>query len=185
MKDIGYSMDNELAKKMLLHAFMSGSLQVRNESGKTVQNTKSKTYDFEDIYGRLDWTKMFVTKLMQTNTGQCHSMPLLYLILAEELQIEAYLAFSPEHSYIKLQDNTGSWVNLELTNGYYTTDLWLLSSGLVKSEAISSGIYMTPLSKEETIAQCLVDLAQGYIKKYGGDRFVLQCVERALEYDPK
>ncbi len=184
MKNTGYDGNNELAKKMLLHAFMSGSIDIRDKEGKVSGRTTAKQYDFEDIYGNEDWTKMFVSKLMRTNTGQCHSLPLLYLILAEELQVEAYLAFSPEHSYVKLQDSIGNWFNLELTNGHYSSDLWLLSSGYVKSEAISSGIYMAPLSKKETIAHCLVDLAQGYIRKYGVDEFVLRCVDKALEYDP-
>ena len=183
MRRLGYSDDNVLAKKMLLHAFMSGSLRVHDESGSG--STTPKRYDFEDIYGKTDWTKMFVTKLIRTHTGQCHSLPLLYLILAEELQIDACLAFSPEHSYIMLKDADDNWCNLELTNGHYTSDLWLLSSGLVKSEAIGSGIYMRPLNREETLAQCLVDLAQGYIRKYGWDDFVLQCTEKALEYHPK
>ena len=185
MKNMGYSMGNMLGKKMLLHAFMSGSLGVRDNTGKTIHSTTPKRYDFDDIYGEKDWTKMFVTKLMQTNTGQCHSMPLLYLILAEELQIEAYLALSPAHSYIKLKDGMGNWFNLELTNGHYSTDIWLLSSGYVKAEAVKNGLYMRPLSKKETIAHCLIDLVMGYIHKYGYDAFVLQCVEKALEYSPK
>ncbi len=185
MKSVGYEQDNELGKKMLLHAFMSGTLEIRDNEDKVVGSTNAKKYDFEDINGQEDWTKMFVTKLMRTNTGQCHSLPLLYLILAEQLQIEAYLAFSPEHSYVKMKDNNGSWVNLELTNGHYSTDQWLLSSGYVNAEAIQSGIYMKPKSKKETIAYCLVDLAMGYANKYGTDAFVLRCVDKALEYDSK
>ncbi|MEL6867093.1 MAG: hypothetical protein AAFP19_21900 [Bacteroidota bacterium] len=157
IKSAGYEPDNELGKKMLLHAFMSGTLEVRDSEGNIVGNTSPKKYDFEDIYGQEDWTKMFVTKLMQTNTGQCHSMPLLYLILAEELRVEAYLAFSPEHSYVKIKDNKESWVNLELTNGHYATDQWLLSSGYVNAEAIQSGIYLKPKSKKESIAHCQIN----------------------------
>jgi|GEM_PF-6378361 len=61
-------------------------------------------YDFVDFWGREDTRKVFVTKLLATNSGQCQSLPQLYLILAEELGTTAYLAFSPEHSYIKFQD---------------------------------------------------------------------------------
>ncbi len=36
------------------------------------------TYDFKDIWGREDWTKMFVSKLINTNKGNCHSLPCLF-----------------------------------------------------------------------------------------------------------
>ena len=35
------------------------------------------TYDFEDLIGDKDWTKMFVSKLLRTKTGNCHSLPYL------------------------------------------------------------------------------------------------------------
>ncbi len=184
LKYRGYQYDNELAKKMILHQFMSDTIVVRDEEGNELYKTHPKRYDFEDIHGEKDWTKMFVSKLMFTGTGQCHSMPLLYLVLAEELGIEAYLALSPEHSYIKLKDDKGTWFNLELTNGNYASDSWLLSSGYVKAEAIQNGLYMKPLSKKETIATFLVDLGIGYFHKYGIDEFVLQCAEKSLEYAP-
>jgi hypothetical protein len=42
------------------------------------------TYDFEDPLGKKDWTKMFVTKLLKTRKGNCHSLPYLYKILADD-----------------------------------------------------------------------------------------------------
>ncbi|MCL2935064.1 MAG: hypothetical protein MGG11_23275, partial [Trichodesmium sp. MAG_R03] len=35
-------------------------------------------YDFEDVFGREDWSNMFVTKLLAFNKGNCHSLPYLY-----------------------------------------------------------------------------------------------------------
>ncbi|SFF54223.1 hypothetical protein [Thermoflexibacter ruber] len=59
------------------------------------------TYDFEDYFGEQDWTKMFVTKLLATRKGNCHSLPYLYKILCEELGVSANLALAPNHIYIK------------------------------------------------------------------------------------
>ena len=42
-------------------------------------------YDFDDCFAKDNWTNMFVTKLMATDGGNCHSLPFLYKILAEEL----------------------------------------------------------------------------------------------------
>jgi len=182
LKESGYDMNNDMAKKMMLHRFMSDTILL--ESCSESNYSLPKRYDFHDIFGKKDWTQMFVTKLMATGSGQCHSLPLLYLILAEELQVEAYLAYSPEHSYIKLKDHKGHWFNLELTNGYYSTNAWIMGSGYIEAEALKNDIYMYPLSKQETIAACLVDLAKGYQRKYGFDSFTKQCVDTALEYDP-
>lgn len=60
-------------------------------------------YDFEDFYARGDLSKYMVSKLLAQNTGQCHSLPLLYLILAEELGVKAHLCFSPNHSILNYQ----------------------------------------------------------------------------------
>ena len=140
--------------------------------------------DFEDIWGEKDRSKLFVTKLIATHTGQCHSMPLLYLILCEAVGAEANLAFAPHHSYIKFKDGQNNWYNLELTRGTMVTDAFIVGSGFIKTEAIKNGIYMEPQTKQQVIAQCLTDLALGYAFKYGYDKFVIQCVDSALYYAP-
>ncbi len=43
---------------------------------------------------------------------------------------------------------------------------------------------MDTLSRKETIAATLADLAKGYAIKFGFDKFVLDCVNKALEYHP-
>lgn len=104
---------------------------------------------------------------------------------AEELGAEAHLAFAPNHSYIKFQDHFGEWHNIELTNQMLTTDDHIMESGWVKSEAIRSGIYMTPLTKKELIAQSLNELALAHYKIFGYTPFAKACTDLALEYHTK
>ena len=59
------------------------------------------TYDFEDFFGHMEWSNMFVTKLLSTQKGNCHSLPYLYKILADELAAKCWLSFAPNHIYIK------------------------------------------------------------------------------------
>lgn len=66
-------------------------------------------YDIQDFWGEKDWTKMFVTKLLQTSTGNCHSMPALYKILADELGVNAWLSLAPNHTYIKQWNDKTGW----------------------------------------------------------------------------
>lgn len=145
---------------------------------------KAFKYDFEDYMGQKDHSKMFVSKLLKTGSGQCHSMPLLYLMLAEEMNTEAHLAYAPNHSYIKFMDGEGEWQNAELTNGIFTANSLILESGYIKSEALQNDIYMKGLSKKELLAQVYADLANGYIHKYGMDEFVGKILDKALEHSP-
>lgn len=142
------------------------------------------TYDFEDPLGQSDWSKMFVTKLLETGKGNCHSLPYLYKIIAEELDIPCNLAFAPNHIYIKLFSEKTGWYNTELTSAAFPIDAWIIASGYVTIDAIRNGLYMDTLSNKQAVANCLVDLAQGYQHKYGKDHpeFVIKCCNTALEY---
>jgi len=144
------------------------------------------TYDFDDMWGEKDWSKMFVSKLLATGSGNCHSLPFLYKILAEEMGIPAYLAFAPNHIYIKTFSNKMGWYNTELTSGTFPVDAWLMASGYVTVEAIQNGLYMDTLSTKQSVANCLVDLAQGYQHKFGKDNpeFVVKCCNTCLKYHP-
>ena len=150
-----------------------------------INNYKPYTYDFDDFMGEKDWTKMFVSKLMKTKSGNCHSLPYYYKILCEEIGAEAFLALAPNHIYIKHIDEKGQWTNLELTNGGFPRDQWIIKQMAISVEAIKSGVYMNPLSQKESIAMTMFDLASSYNYKYGYDDFVLEITDTALQYFPK
>lgn len=142
-------------------------------------------YDFEDFFGKEDWSQMFVSKLLITHKGNCHSLPILYKILVEELGEKAYLSLAPNHMYIKLQSKELGWYNTELTSGIFPIDAWLMASGYIHLSSIQNGIYMDTLSQKQSVALCMIDLAQGYKRKFdASNEFVLNCCDTALEYYP-
>jgi len=145
---------------------------------------KPYRYDFDDYMGDKDWTKQFVTKLMKTHTGNCHSLPFFYKILCDEIGVKASLALGPNHVYIKHIDEKGQWTNLELTSGRITSDQWLIEAMEISVEAIKSGAYMAPLSDKESIALTIDDLAETYNFQYGKDKFLLDMVDTAISYFP-
>jgi len=147
---------------------------------------KPYTYDFEDMWGQQNWSKMFVSKLLLAGKGNCHSMPYLYKILSEELSIPAYLSFAPNHIYIKLRCKKTGWYNTELTSATFPIDAWIMASGYVHLDAIRNGLYMDTLSLKQSVAYCMLDLAQGYQHKFGkaNPDFVLKCCETCLKYNP-
>lgn len=166
----------------LVHRFMSDTLSIDMPGRESKMLTYPKRYDFEDPFGYENPTKMFVSKLLLENTGQCKTLPLLYLILVYELEGNAYLSFSPSHSFVKCKGPHNEMYNVELTNGMLTSDSWVVASGYVKAEAVKSGIYLDTLNQRQVIANTLVDLAKYYGWRYSYDEFVLQCVDKALEY---
>lgn len=144
------------------------------------------TYNHVDFAGQQDWSNMFVSKLMETNIGNCHSLPYLYKIIMDELGYESHLALAPNHIYIKANNKKVGWYNIELTCGDFPTDAWYAASGYIHTDAIRNGIYMRALSDKETVAMTLVDLAQGYQAKFGIEdgSFIIKCCDTALEHFP-
>lgn len=144
------------------------------------------TYDFDDFFGENDWTKMFVSKLLESGSGNCHSLPYLYKILAEEMGTTAQLALAPNHIYIKHRSLKTGMFNTELTSATFPIDAWIMASGYIHLTAIQNSVFMKALNDKESIALCLIDLAEGYKRKtnnYDPD-FIIKCSDKALEYFP-
>ncbi|MEO0901738.1 MAG: hypothetical protein AAFY00_06815, partial [Bacteroidota bacterium] len=156
------------------------------DSKGTIHKYIPYSYDFNDIWGHGDWKNMFVSKLLATRKGNCHSLPYLYKILADEIEAKAYLALAPNHVYIKHWNENDGWYNTELTSGIFPIDSWLMASGYIHLDAIANKLYMEALSDKQSIALCLVDLAQGYDRKFPENDgvFIGKCVDAALRQYP-
>jgi len=144
------------------------------------------TYDMDDFWGEREWTKMFVTKLLHDQNGNCHSLPALYKILADELDVEAWLSIAPNHTYIKQWNDKTGWYNTELTTGHFPFDADIKWNSYIKTEAIANGVYMDTLSSKETIAYVMTDLVQGYVKMFGYNDVStpISWLETSLQYFP-
>ncbi|MCC6448632.1 MAG: hypothetical protein IT215_08090 [Chitinophagaceae bacterium] len=144
------------------------------------------TYDFNDCFAKNHWENMFVSKLIVTNKGNCHSLPFLYKILAEEFKVPAYLSIVPNHIYIRNRCKKTGWYNTEMTNAMFPTEAWVMTSGYVSVNSIVSGIYMDTLSLKQSVVVCVNDLAKGYQRKFKNAdlQFILNCCKLGLEYYP-
>ncbi|TAE01335.1 MAG: hypothetical protein EAZ97_03420, partial [Bacteroidetes bacterium] len=129
-------------------------------------------------------------------TGNCHSLPFLYKILAEELETEAYLSLLPHHIYLQIPFKrppycTQTYFNTELTSKTFPLDAWVETAGYVSNAAVVSGMYMDRLDTKQSIALCLVDLAKGFearnkekLSRAEIDQFMQNCVDLALQTAP-
>ena len=143
-------------------------------------------YDTVDYFGIRQWESTFVSQLLATGIGNCHSLPLLYKLICERMGVEAYLALVPNHMYIKQKSKKHGWFNTDLTSSSFPDDAWLMATGYVSAASIRSGLYMATLGLNETLALCLTDLVYGYERKSGirSDPFIMRCCDLALRYHP-
>ncbi|MFA6059614.1 MAG: hypothetical protein WC756_15515 [Taibaiella sp.] len=141
-------------------------------------------YNFDDYNGKQDWTNTFVTTLLATHKGNCHSLPYLYKIIADEIGAKCWLALAPNHMYIKNRSVRDGWFNTELTSGDFPIDAWLTTTGYIPLRAIQTGLYCDTLGNQQSIALCVLDLAKAYEKETKNyyDGFILQCCDLVLKY---
>ncbi len=143
-------------------------------------------YNFDDYDGKKDWQNTFVYTLLKTHQGNCHSLPYLYKILADELGVKCWLALAPNHMYVKNYCKQDGWYNTELTSGDFPIDAWLTTTSYITLTAIQTGLYCDTLSNQQSIALCAIDLAKAYEKetKNYSDGFILSCCDLVLKYHP-
>ncbi len=149
---------------------------------------KPFTYDFEDFGGTEDMTKVFVTKLMRTHTGQCRNLPMYYKILADEIGAEAHITLAPQHFFIRHRDEAdpNKWVNVELTTQSLSREIFYIESFNISDESIRNKVYLYPLTDRETVAYLLSELSHGYLRKYNDyDDLMWLCAETSLEHYPQ
>jgi len=168
-----------------IYHYLKDTIKANTRLGIGTMSTPYQ-YDFNDFLGSKKWSNMFVTKLLNTRKGNCHSLPYLYKILADELGITCWLSLAPNHIYIKNRCKKIGWYNTELTSGEFPIDAWITTSGYIPVKAVQTGIYMDTLSNQQAIALCVLDLAKGYefqTKNYY-DGFIIKCCDLVLQYHP-
>jgi hypothetical protein len=181
----GYSYEDysDFAKNRGVFVLMTDTIFI--EKNKPIHLPFS--YDLDDFFGNKSWSKQFVTKLLNSGSGNCHSMPYLYKILADEIGTKAYLSLAPNHIYIKQKSKNPSigFYNTELTSKCFPMDAWVMTAGYVTIDQIMSNVYMDALNEKQSMALNLIDLAEGYKRKDSTDYdFVIQCCDLALKHFP-
>lgn len=184
--DYNKSDRNQVLMAGAIYKVMKDSLVFESPDKKVRMQNIPFTYDMEDFTRESDWTKMFVTKLLYEQTGNCHSLPALYKIIADEVGVKAWLGIAPNHTYIKQWSDKTGWYNTELTTGRFPFDSEIKHNSYIKTEAIAAGVYMDTLSSRETISYVITDLAQGYIRMFGNSDIAtpIKWLETALVYYP-
>jgi len=175
-----------------IQQFMGDTMSVtiklpdQKKESKTITHFPFK-YDYEDYMGKQDYRNYFATKCLATGTGQCNSMPIVYLQLCEALGVKGYLTFAPFHSFIKYKNQSGKVINYEPTSHWTISDKWYQENLSISQKAKMNGIYLDTLNKKQAVANSLIDLAVSYMLQTNNPdtTFVLTCLNTANKYFPK
>lgn len=129
-------------------------------------NNKPFQYDFDDPLGTKISNKL-VANYIKSKKGNCVSMPMLYMILARNLGLDATLSAAPLHYFIMVKDaHCEEYYSVEATHkgqiarkGYYKTHL------AISDLAITQGVYLQPLNKKEIVAAMAILLSEYFAEQ--------------------
>jgi regulator of sirC expression with transglutaminase-like and TPR domain len=113
---------------------------------------RSFGFDMTDPDGQQMQNKL-LGNYLRTRLGQCVSMPVLFLIMAERLELQVTFCAAPEHIFVRYTDEQGRVHNIETTSGGHPArDEWIRQQLGISDRAVASGIYLRTLTKREGIA---------------------------------
>jgi len=192
LSQLGYSLKDNDALHLGIQKFLSDtiSITINNPDNPNIPKKTSHLpffYDYEDFKGEKDFRNYFLTKCLATGSGQCNSMPAVYSSIADGLGAKSYLTFAPHHSFIKYPDNNGTIHSYEPTSNWKIGDKWYQDNMFISPKAKANGIYLDTLNKKQIVANCMIDLAFGYLQKHGAadGEFVKECIASAMQHFPK
>jgi regulator of sirC expression with transglutaminase-like and TPR domain len=102
-----------------------------------------------------------ISHYLHTRLGNCVSMPVLFLILADRLGVDIGLALAPMHLFLRCRGGDGSEINLEATSGALPArDAWVREQRGIGEKAVASGLYMRKLSRRESVAAIALTIVE-------------------------
>lgn len=109
-------------------------------------------YDLADPYGQ-NLSSKLLSSYLSTRLGNCVSMPVLFLILADRLRVNVALSTAPLHVFVKFTDASDKATNLETTSGALPArDQWYREKLPMTDLSVASGLYLRTLSRKESVA---------------------------------
>jgi regulator of sirC expression with transglutaminase-like and TPR domain len=141
-------------------------------------------YDPNDPLGRKPANRLLAEYLTDRH-GNCVTMPILFMILGERMGLKMTLAHAPLHFFVKFTDDAGNVWNLEATSGAgFTRDSHYRKNLPMSDRAVETGLYLRPLSREETIAS-IATLVVEHLMTEGRFEDAIAVSDRQLRHSPR
>ncbi len=142
-------------------------------------NHQPFSYDFLNPQGRLAVHKT-LDYYIGNKKGNCVSMPILFLVLSEQLGVDVSLITAPTHLQIRYTDpKTGKSINLETTSGANPNRPEWLRTQIPPwtDRAVNSDMYLKTLTKQQMVAEMGTTMLQ---QLYTEDKNYHENIEVAL-----
>ncbi len=182
LKENNYSLIDPEALHLGIQRFMSDTLYITTPNGK--KGHLPYYYDYIDAIAKNDKRNYFATKTLATGGGQCNSLPIVYMILAEALGIPFNLAYNPQHTFIRYPNNDGTIVNYETTVGCTLPDAFFMDIVPTMAKAKHNNIFISSLNRQHIIAALLFDVALDFYGEHGlaDGSFIKECMSIGKAY---
>ena len=139
-------------------------------------------YDLADLLA-VEKKNNFINGYLDSKTGSCITMPMLYAILSQRLNYPIYIVDSPKHFFCRYVDENFKENNIETTvNGGFTDDSEYIESAGINLNSIENGVYMRTLTNKEYISR-LICINARYYFEYGDVDKAIKYLELAIEID--
>lgn len=143
------------------------------------------SYNHDDIQG-FKRENHFINGYLAQKKGTCVTMPMLYLILAERLDMPIKAVRAPCHFFLRyLPDSVDAdWrANVEATSGGgFASDDDYINDMQITDQGIESGMYLRTLTKKEYLASILLLNSAEYMELKNFNQ-AQHYTEVAMKYD--
>lgn len=141
-------------------------------------------YDLKDPIG-LEVRNKLLSTYFEKRLGNCVSMPILQLILADRMGVNVHLSTAPLHMFVRYTDNQGNALNIESTSGGHPARTsWYRQNFHITDNAIKNGIYLRTLTKRETVAHMATTVME-WLMIEGRFQEAIDVTDVILEHFPE
>ena len=139
-------------------------------------------YDLSDLPA-VEKKNNFINGYLDSKTGSCITMPMLYAILGQRLNYPIYIVDTPKHFFCRYVDDNFEENNIETTvNGGFTNDFEYIENAGINSQSIKNGVYMRTLTNKEYLSR-LICINARYYFEYGKIDKAIKYLELAIKID--
>ncbi len=141
-------------------------------------------YDLKDPLG-LDVRNKLLSTYFEKRLGNCVSMPILQLVLADRMGVNVRLSTAPLHMFVRYTDKRGNALNIESTSGGHPARTsWYRQNFQITDKATKNGIYMRTLTRRETVAHMATTVME-WLMIEGRFQDAIDVADVILEHFPK
>jgi len=141
-------------------------------------------YYFSDPNGDKNLRVRLLKGVLDTKQGNCASMTLLYLAIAQRLGYPVYAVYVPDHMFLRYVDPNLKEQNIETSsNGGYMSDEEYIKKLQISVRGIKSGAYLRSLTYKEYLALLVADNAI-YWGKHGDTKRAIKYLEYSVRNYP-